>query len=813
MKSKRTIRFGAVILSAAFFISASKPAYAAESADKAGNSGAVNGALEDGDIIDGSRTGSIEIYKYDATSASKDGVWDLNGSVSDGEKNETVESVLKDYAMQGVEFSYVYLGGIETYSFSDSGNSRINVVYEIDEDLADILGLKDSEAYDMTGENAAFPCGSDKLHFDSAQLSGALADLIESGDTAAKNSLEAYAESRYTGRFADTDKNGHTSISGLELGLYLIVETEVPEETVSTAAPWFVSVPFTNISGSENADQDQNSPGERWIYDAVCYPKNQTGNPTLDKMVRNAYGTLNPTRGVSGYNTDYVVSSFDAPSGAEHASQFVLDRNVNEGTDEYAFSDTTTASEGDILDYIVVSKLPAITSEATYLTGYTFTDELGEGLTYNKDARIAIYNNEADAILNNVTNAVAAMDLDSAQTTLSGGDAVYEEGKPGATWLYSQNYLNLNVQGHGSSLEKGATALTVSFTKNGLKMINEGLAQSADIRDYGEAAYIDENGQVVLGADGFSEYYIVLYYTATVNSDALVMLGDEGNQNNVRLVWKRTSQEYENTLEDRSYVYTYGIDLTKRFSDGKGDFSDVKFILYNETDGYYVVADTTEDPEGKNIYHVGGRGDIADTNIGKTVSKDKATVFVPNKSGKLFIRGIEADTYQMIEIATDDGYKLLAEPVTIKIEPSKREVKPAAAGYVGNSASSNAHEHEEACYDENGCMICGRSSDEDPNGRTIGKRSMYVGQAGSDFVKASGSVDGKAVSMNTSGGSENALITLEIENTETFLFPPTGGNGTMIFTLAGCGAALAGIAIITKSRRNGGSSVNKHSEK
>ena len=50
-------------------------------------------------------------------------------------------------------------------------------------------------------------------------------------------------------------------------------------------------------------------------------------------------------------------------------------------------------------------------------------------------------------------------------------------------------------------------------------------------------------GNVVLNEDGFSDYYVVLYYTVTVNSDAQVVLGDDGNPNDVNLTWERTSED------------------------------------------------------------------------------------------------------------------------------------------------------------------------------------------------------------------------------------------------------------------------------
>ena len=62
-------------------------------------------------------------------------------------------------------------------------------------------------------------------------------------------------------------------------------------------------------------------------------------------------------------------------------------------------------------------------------------------------------------------------------------------------------------------------------------------------------------------------------YKATMNSDASVTYGDAGNPNDVALTWKRTNSTYYDTLVDDCHVYIYGIDMTKQFSDGRGDFS------------------------------------------------------------------------------------------------------------------------------------------------------------------------------------------------------------------------------------------------
>src|SRR5699024_9755751 len=70
-----------------------------------------------------------------------------------------------------------------------------------------------------------------------------------------------------------------------------------------------------------------------------------------------------------------------------------------------------------------------------------------------------------------------------------------------------------------------------------------------------------------------SQHWLVVSYSATVNSDATPVLGDAGNTNDVKLTWRRTSMDFSDILEDRARVYTFGINLKKEFteSDKTGD--------------------------------------------------------------------------------------------------------------------------------------------------------------------------------------------------------------------------------------------------
>ena len=63
--------------------------------------------------------------------------------------------------------------------------------------------------------------------------------------------------------------------------------------------------------------------------------------------------------------------------------------------DDSTYGDITTASEGDVMDYRIVAKLPTIKSKASYLTRFDFADKMDAGLTYNQDSvSISFYGNE-----------------------------------------------------------------------------------------------------------------------------------------------------------------------------------------------------------------------------------------------------------------------------------------------------------------------------------------------------------------------------------------------------------------------------------
>ena len=616
------------------------------------------------DVIDTSKTGSITIHKYDLTAAKKGGV-NVDQFTSTGKQNTAAEEALSKYAIKGVEFSYLRVGDVE----QQSEGGKVQMIYEVPDELQKILDLADSDAAKKEGS---------KTYFTSQKINDKLASALED-NTATKDKLEEYIGKSGTA-MSQTDASGVTSKDKLTLGLYLIVETKVPEDVTYTTNPWFVQLPSTDAEGDD------------WFYDVVCYPKNETGIPTLDKRVRN-----NPDQ-------DNVTT----------ADQNAL-ADFTKAREEYTYQSTVTASKAEKLDYQFISKLPHITSSTTYLSTYTFNDTMSKGMTYNKDAVIAIYDSKDAADTTNVNN-----------VDKSGALAV---------WKSTDKDPNFAVT-YGTSGDN--STMQVVMTKNGLNEINK----------------------------KYSDKYIVVYYTANVNTDDSVTLGDKGNPNDVSLTWKRTSTDYYDILKDESIVYSFGYDLTKKFSDDKGDATKVKFVIQNKSDNYYLVA------TGSNgVYHV----------TGKSATEAGATQFSPSSTGKLVINGIEADKYGFTETHSDAGYTLLKKEIIVNITSTKANITPTQANITGIQSKADADS---------------TANDGVVNGTEL-KNDVTV-----QTTAASATVDETKATMTKHGESNNAYVNMEITNQKQFLLPMTGGAGSYALIIAGVVIAGCGFMISRKNKKS-----------
>lgn len=248
--------------------------------------------------IDPGKKASLSIYKYDITMASKDGAWDAESYVSTGLHDDAVIDKLAKYAVQGVEFTYLRVADIAMNNEVVDGQRQVGVLYGFDNSdrntaVLSAIGLTAADAHKTEGG---------VNYFTSDMLNNKLFAALTANATTVKNALEAAVKNGGVA-MTETDAPGHTAASDMERGLYLVVETRVPENVTSTCNPFFVSLPMTTTDGAA------------WNYDVTVYPKNQTGNPTLDKTVRE---DKNSTGKSNGNLTDIQKPSCDPPKTSNH---------------------------------------------------------------------------------------------------------------------------------------------------------------------------------------------------------------------------------------------------------------------------------------------------------------------------------------------------------------------------------------------------------------------------------------------------------------------------------------------------------------
>lgn len=150
----------------------------------------------------------------------------------------------------------------------------------------------------------------------------------------------------------------------------------------------------------------------------------------------------------------------------------------------------------------------------------------------------------------------------------------------------------------------------------------------------------------------------------------------------------------------------------------------------NEAEGIYYVTD-----------HVDAEAD--------------ATTFVPVEgTQKIIVKGLEDDEYVLTEIATDDKYLLLKDPITVKITTAENDVI---------------------------CAVCGKPG-----------------------LTASATVNGDPVAMTEDNGSVSAIVPFKVTNVRAPEMPKTGEQGTWLFAAGGVmlvSLAAGGILIYIKRRR------------
>ena len=661
---------------------------------------------------------SLTIWKFDWTNAVKDGVWNEDSFVSTGWRESYVEEVLGNTVRKGDS------NGDPDNTLGNGQNSNGYAIKGVGFSIANVATITtftESENdqhpdYNLTKVLYAFNKNETKDLLLAISL-GNGKDRYENAD---------YLDNNYW--FYESDVLNKALATALAENSTTVKDAL---EAFMAANPNRVFMPLTDNNGK--TIQRNLSVGLYLVVeDIVPEMVTCTTNPFFISLpMTTVSGDANSSSPEGGHywNYDVVVypkNETGIPTLEKTVREAKKDTGTHNGSNSITdgFAHNATASAGDVLEYQIISTLPTITSNATSLTTYNFYDTIVEGLTYNKSVKDVKIEFFTDA---NCTDKVA-------------------------TWVQGDGKFNVTYSSDDRHM-------TIDITAAGLAEINGNTANT--------------NGKLYAG---YSNYTARITYTAIINSDATFVYGQEGNDNKVVLTWKRTSSEYYDTLIDDCHVYSFGIDITKLFSDKDsetaeetGMFKHVKFKIYNETDGYWVTASRNEE---ENVYYV----------TGHVTEEADATIFYPVTTdagfGHVMIKGCEDDVYRITEVETMDGYTLLKESIYVKIVATDDASRPCniysqdILGVLQNDPR----------YAFNG-------------GLDLSLANIPQTQLAHNYMTASASVDNNSVTMLEDNGSANAEAPLTVVNTSGFDLPQTGDMGTAIFAVTGI-MLMAGAGII-----------------
>ena len=461
-------------------------------------------ATDSAPIIDPGKKASLSIYKYDITKASNDGAWNVESYVSTGLHDDTVIDKLAKYAIQGVEFTYLRVADVTTSNDLLDGQRQVGVLYGFDNSdrssaVLSAIGLTNADAHKTEGG---------VNYFTSDMLNNKLSAALTANATTVKNALEAAVKNGGVA-MPETDATGHTSASDMEQGLYLVVETRVPENVTSTCNPFLVSLPMTTIDGAA------------WNYDVTVYPKNQTGNPNLEKTVREAKNS-------TGKNTGSLT---DIKDGYKH---------------------TATASVGDVVDYQIISTLPTITSKASSLSEYTYVDTLSKGIRYNKNDVVIEFFKDAGC-----TDKITTWDETSGKFAVAYDDAA--------------NTMTIRMTESGLSEINEATSMYIDSVKRGYSDCTMRLTYAAALTADAKMGDTDNpNGVVLTWRRTNNTYFDTLKdccHVYTYGIDVLKQFSDNGgNVKNVKFRLHNDTDDCYIIAEQKDGVY-YAKGFTAKKSD------------------------------------------------------------------------------------------------------------------------------------------------------------------------------------------------------------------------------------------------------
>lgn len=588
-----------------------------------------------------------------------------------------------------------------------------------------------------------------------------------------------------------TDENGKVEFTGLNVGLYLVIETTLPQAVTQKAEPFLVSIPMTRIGAGE--DETTNPNNEVWMYDVTVYPKNSIaqGNVTLEKKGVTGSDTAHAV-GLDGVkftlyrksDTDGTYTAVADCTDKVTANGQIQFSNLRKGSYyimETGYADNVDA--GYILDtkakYAFAIDSKGKVAENTDLTGDDVV-KATEGVfaISPTDSKLTVYNYKPD-VEKTVTKRDGSSTVTNTDgTTVGNHEADYSVGDKVTYTLTIDVPANIAKLSTFTVTDTTVASELVHDTNSAKITFKDKTGNEAKVTDAYTSVEIKEDGSTPKNSvltiaftpanlESVAGGQITITYTATVQKNAVVAGG--GNVNSAKLQYSRTTdtdkaeqgdyKPYE--IEDQSVVYTFSTSLLKKGEGGTYGgkaMKGVTFELYKKIENSewknnaVTIAGKSYDKNrdvvpAEDIVALGLSEDETETWIKITYDgKDEGTT---DKDGKLTYTGLPKGTYKFVETKTLDGYNLLSEPVDAKLNQQYSTVWTTSTTYVGGKLEKNKY-----------------------------SKTTYTGDEAS-------TTDNPITIINRSG----------------FQLPVTGGFGTLLFSGIGVLLVLAGVAVLFSMKK------------
>lgn len=578
-----------------------------------------------------------------------------------------------------------------------------------------------------------------------------------------------------------TNDKGFVQFAGLDVGMYLVIETTTPDSVVKPVDPFLVSIPMTRVQVGEQATGNQL---KEWLYDVVVYPKNSSakGDITLVKKGKTD-GKENEIENLP--NVIFKLQRYNKNSAS------------TDKYDDYTVNNTcefTTNKDGEItVENLLKGKYRFV--EIGYTegkeSGYIINNNVAYEFEINDQGKLVTPDGatpNSDFVINNdntmtVYNHKPDLEKDVKQRDITkgsdaGNDTDYAVGDTveyTLTIYVPENVAKLKTFKVVDTMNKDQLMHNLDSVTISSKDTEGQDVTFAANTDYtltntsnGNNSEITIDFKVGTSQDKLNAAAgktITISYTATLQPGADTTT--DGNVNEAHLDYSRKTDIKDDTpyeIHDKAVVYTFKTGILKKGQDGntKKLLNGVTFDLYKKYDANTdKLKENTTDTvifgvkecrflTAADAKALGLNEKEAETEPKWFKVDTLTTTGEGDEAGRATVSGLPDGEYKLVETMTNKGYNLLSGPVDANLT-----VDYTTSWTVSNKFSSD--------------------------GKLI-KR------------------DAKTTTFKN-GTNEYTYALITIINRKGFDLPTTGGFGTLLFSGIGVLLVVAGVGVLLSLKK------------